>query len=165
MSAPDLFVAPTAVRFPDGKLGVLIPPEALGWLVMFFGREGQGLDARRWSREKGGSPPESFFAIADVALAAAAGHASAVLTLDVDGETSARGNDLDLPVQDSSEWLSTSTAADRLGLSARRVRQLADAGRLPGARRVGRDWLVPVASVSKETRPRGTVRRARKEIA
>ncbi len=37
--------------------------------------------------------------------------------------------------------LTTRDAADRLGVSDRRVRALIQAGRVP-ARRVGRDWLI-----------------------
>lgn len=43
--------------------------------------------------------------------------------------------------------LTTAQAADKLGVTARRVRVLASTGRLRGAVQVGRDWLIPAASV------------------
>jgi len=45
------------------------------------------------------------------------------------------------------EFLTVKQVAEREGLSTRRVRVLASQGRFPGAVKVGRDWLLPVASV------------------
>ncbi len=52
--------------------------------------------------------------------------------------------------------VTTREAADRLGFTPGRVRQLAQQGRIPGARRVGRDWLFeePI-EVLPPARPRG----------
>jgi len=54
--------------------------------------------------------------------------------------------------------LTTSEAAERLGVTPMRVRQLCQGGELPGARRRGRDWLIPVAAISvyqQNRRPAG----------
>ena len=48
--------------------------------------------------------------------------------------------------------MTVSEAATRLGVSARRVRAFCQAGRL-AARRMGRDWAIPVDVVAKY-RPR-----------
>jgi excisionase family DNA binding protein len=49
----------------------------------------------------------------------------------------------------------TAVAAKEMGLSPRRVRELAQAGELK-AYRVGRDWLIDVASAKNyRRRPRG----------
>lgn len=42
----------------------------------------------------------------------------------------------------SSLW-TTWQASVHLGLTDRRVRQLCAAGKIPGARRIGRDWVIP----------------------
>jgi len=47
------------------------------------------------------------------------------------------------------EFLTVKQVAEREGLSTRRVRVLASQGRFPGALKVGRDWLLPVASVEQ----------------
>jgi excisionase family DNA binding protein len=47
--------------------------------------------------------------------------------------------------------LTTSEAAKILGVTPRRVRVLASTGRLRGAQQVGRDWLIPPASVDNFT--------------
>lgn len=39
--------------------------------------------------------------------------------------------------------LTADEAATVLGVSERRVRQLLDAGRIAGARKLGRDWAIP----------------------
>lgn len=38
---------------------------------------------------------------------------------------------------------STSEIAHQWGVSAKRVRQLCQAGRVPGAQKIGRDWVIP----------------------
>lgn len=40
-------------------------------------------------------------------------------------------------------FLTASQAARRWGISERRVRQLAGAGRIPGAQRIGWAWMIP----------------------
>ena len=47
------------------------------------------------------------------------------------------------------EYLTTPQAAAKLGLTTGRVRQLAIAGELPGAKRFGRDWMIPKEAVEK----------------
>lgn len=47
--------------------------------------------------------------------------------------------------------VSVAEAADALGVSERRVRQLIDAGRVPGAERIGGVWLIPT---DKDGRPK-----------
>lgn len=39
--------------------------------------------------------------------------------------------------------ISVKQAATRLGLGVRRVRVLCEQGRIDGARKVGRDWVIP----------------------
>ena len=47
-------------------------------------------------------------------------------------------------------------AAYELALSAIRVRQLCQQGRVKGARKIGRDWVIPTPiEVAPVTRPRG----------
>ena len=41
------------------------------------------------------------------------------------------------------EWVTVAEAAEQLGVSAGRIRQLLGQGRVHGARRSGRDWLIP----------------------
>ena len=41
-------------------------------------------------------------------------------------------------------------AADHLHLSARTIRDRCAAGRVPGARKVGRDWLIPTTYIAQE---------------
>lgn len=45
-------------------------------------------------------------------------------------------------------------AADTLGLTDARVRQLCIAGKIPGAFKLGRDWMIPEASVLRLNRER-----------
>jgi excisionase family DNA binding protein len=45
------------------------------------------------------------------------------------------------------ELLTVAEAAARAGVTAQRVRLLCKQGRIPGARRFGRDWLIPVQGV------------------
>ncbi|MGV3721995.1 MAG: helix-turn-helix domain-containing protein [Actinomycetota bacterium] len=47
------------------------------------------------------------------------------------------------------ELLNAKQAAEKLNISTARVRQLAGQGRLPGAQRVGRDWVIPAEAVEK----------------
>jgi len=57
--------------------------------------------------------------------------------------------------------ISTTQAAEQIGLTQGRIRQLLREERIPGALKVGRDWLIPDAfTVAPPARPRG---RARKE--
>lgn len=44
--------------------------------------------------------------------------------------------------------LTTAQAAEVLSLSVRRVKQLCTDGRFPGARKLGRDWLIPAGDVA-----------------
>lgn len=41
------------------------------------------------------------------------------------------------------ELITAAVAADRLGVSARWLAKLCADGRIPGARKLGRDWLIP----------------------
>lgn len=41
------------------------------------------------------------------------------------------------------DYLTTTEYAHRLGINPSRVRQLLAEGRIPGARKHGRDWLIP----------------------
>lgn len=57
------------------------------------------------------------------------------------------------------ELLTTTEAALRLGITPSQVRHLAAAGQFKGARRFGRDWLIPARAL---TAARPTVGRPRK---
>lgn len=46
-----------------------------------------------------------------------------------------------------SDFLSTLEVAEVLGVTVGRVRQLLNEGRLPGARKFGRDWMIPRESL------------------
>jgi hypothetical protein len=46
------------------------------------------------------------------------------------------------------ELLPVAQYARRVGISARRVRALAGAGRIPGAIKLGRDWLIPASAIA-----------------
>jgi excisionase family DNA binding protein len=46
------------------------------------------------------------------------------------------------------DFVTVEDAALRAGVSRQRVRLLCKQGRLPGARRFGRDWLVPVQGLA-----------------
>lgn len=50
--------------------------------------------------------------------------------------------------------LSASVAASALDVTPRQVRRLAARGRFAGARRAGRDWLIPVAAIEDYRRSR-----------
>lgn len=53
------------------------------------------------------------------------------------------------------QWLTTADAARALQRTPARIRQLCQAGRLPGARRHGRDWLIPASALAHvRLRPR-----------
>ena len=58
-------------------------------------------------------------------------------------------------------------AARRLGLSVRRVRRLCAEGRVEGATRLGRDWIIPTpVQVSPGSRgPKGAARLAGEKVA
>lgn len=47
-------------------------------------------------------------------------------------------------MRDTKLYVTTADAAELLGVSERRVRQLAAAGRIDGAERFGRSWAVPL---------------------
>lgn len=47
----------------------------------------------------------------------------------------------------SDKLLSTGDVARRLGITRRQVQRLAKGGRLPNARKLGRDWLIPERDV------------------
>lgn len=46
------------------------------------------------------------------------------------------------------QFLTAPQAAERLGVSRYRIWQFCAAGRLPGAVKHGRDWLIPVAALA-----------------
>lgn len=51
-------------------------------------------------------------------------------------------------------------AAERLGLAISTVREYCQHGRIPGATKPGRDWMIPAdATISPPTRPAGRPRR------
>ena len=50
-------------------------------------------------------------------------------------------------------YITTAEAAQRNGLTQRRVRQLCVAGMVPGAQRFGRTWMVPAGFQWKRQRP------------
>ena len=41
------------------------------------------------------------------------------------------------------DYIAAKRAAERWGISLRRVQKLCSEGRIPGVERVGRDWLIP----------------------
>ncbi|BDF70580.1 DNA-binding protein [Oscillospiraceae bacterium] len=41
------------------------------------------------------------------------------------------------------DYIAAKQAAERWGISLRRVQKLCSEGRIPGVERVGRDWLIP----------------------
>lgn len=47
-----------------------------------------------------------------------------------------------------SKYISTAVAAERIGVDPRHVRVLIDSGKLKGLK-IGRNWLVSIASVAK----------------
>lgn len=44
------------------------------------------------------------------------------------------------------DYIAAKQAAERWGISLRRVQKLCSEGRIPGVERVGRDWLIPRAA-------------------
>jgi len=54
----------------------------------------------------------------------------------------------------ASKLVTTTEAAGRVGISRRYLQRLCLDGRVPGAERIGRDWLVP-ASFKWKSLPRG----------
>ena len=44
------------------------------------------------------------------------------------------------------ELINTAEAAQRLGISEDWIRKLCAQGRIPGAKKIGRDWLIPVGA-------------------
>jgi hypothetical protein len=54
------------------------------------------------------------------------------------------------------EWMNVQKAAKKLGFSAVYLRKLARMGRVQGAQKLGRDWLIPSPPrVLPSERPRG----------
>ena len=45
------------------------------------------------------------------------------------------------------EMITTPEAAHHLNLSMERIRQLISEGKLPGSRKIGRDWLIPLKEI------------------
>lgn len=43
--------------------------------------------------------------------------------------------------------LTTEEYAKKLGIDPSRVRRLCEAGRIPGAKKIGRDWIIPENAV------------------
>ena len=43
------------------------------------------------------------------------------------------------------QYISCEEMGEKLGLSRRRVQQLCAQGKIPGAEKIGRDWLIPAA--------------------
>lgn len=41
------------------------------------------------------------------------------------------------------DYLTSQQAADSLGLTRRRIRQLCESGQIAGAVKLGRDWMIP----------------------
>jgi excisionase family DNA binding protein len=56
-------------------------------------------------------------------------------------------------------YISVSQAAEALGVTTGRLRQLCIANRIPGARKVGTDWLVPKPTVVLSTGSEASVGR------
>lgn len=52
-------------------------------------------------------------------------------------------------------YISLSEAAEKWGISSRRLRTLCDEGRIPGAGKLGRNWAIPIdADKPKDARIR-----------
>jgi hypothetical protein len=49
------------------------------------------------------------------------------------------------------ELITAAVAADRLGVSPRWLAKLCSLGRIPGARKLGRDWLIPAGAKIEPT--------------
>ena len=49
------------------------------------------------------------------------------------------------------ESISTAVAAERLGISARWLAKLCEQGRVPGAKKIGGVWIVPVGAKIEPT--------------
>ena len=60
---------------------------------------------------------------------------------------SASGSVLGGGVDTAPNWVTVKQAARDMGRSPRWVRVMAQRGDLPGATRIGRDWLIPAAAV------------------
>ena len=58
--------------------------------------------------------------------------------------------------------ITAATAARELGVSPARIRQLAGAGRIKGAKRMGRDWIMPSLLRIKQV-PQGRPRKSHHE--
>src|SRR5690606_41905914 len=57
---------------------------------------------------------------------------------------------------ETKEFLSTSEYAAKLGVTPMRVRRLCQDGRIPGAKKIGRDWRSEERRVGKECRAEWT---------
>lgn len=60
--------------------------------------------------------------------------------------------------------ITSTQAAQQLGVSRRRVLQLLAEGRIKGAAKAGRDWLIP-SPVQIESAPRGQAAHKRKPVS
>lgn len=47
---------------------------------------------------------------------------------------------------ETKDFLSTSEYAAKLGVTPMRVRRLCQDGRIPGAKKIGRDWVIPAGA-------------------
>lgn len=62
------------------------------------------------------------------------------------------------------EYITTKEASAKWGISTIRITVLANEGRIPGAQRLGRSWLIPAnATKPKELKPNGSTSAKRKE--
>lgn len=64
---------------------------------------------------------------------------------------SSRGQFVAREVPEPSSFVSSAMAAEVIGSHPRTVRRKAANGTIPGAQRHGRDWLIPVRFLTKET--------------
>lgn len=79
----------------------------------------------------------------------------APLVADLDAEPAARGTPRALEAQHvGMEALTPTEAAHRRGVTPNRIRQLCRAGRIEGARKHGRDWIIPATATINP--PQGT---------
>lgn len=139
---------PMLGRLRDGSLAAVIPAQDAAWLARILRAWGR----RYWS-ETGGRPPIAFFRVRDVLEAAASDAGDRAVPVGLEG--SPRRKVPASATGDPSTWLTTTEAAALLGLSRRRVQQLARAGSIQGARRLGRDWTIPATVVPAGSRGRG----------
>ena len=51
------------------------------------------------------------------------------------------------------EFLSCADAAKAMGITVRRIQQMCKQGKLPGAKKEGRLWLIPAGVVSMKKKP------------